>query len=132
MDLEPDHAEFLGSHQFGVLSTGRRDGSPQSSLIGYLWDGRELVTTFRASSAKYHNVRRQPRVAFVVQDGRRALTLYGDGRLVEQDPERAESFGKILESYGMPPQTTDELTATLDAEQRVVMRITPTHSDLHE
>ena len=132
MELESEHAEFLGSHQFGVLSTGRRDGSSQSSLIGYLWDGTELVTTFRATSAKYHNVGRQPLVAFVVQDGRRALTLYGEGRLVEHDPERAESFGKILEAYGMPAQTPDELTATLDAERRVVLRVTPTHSDLHE
>jgi PPOX class probable F420-dependent enzyme len=126
MQLTPEQAEFLGSHQWAVLSTGRRDGSPQSSLIGYCVDGDDVVLTFRRSSAKYHNVARQPRVVLLVPDGRTAITVYGDGELVEQDPDRADAYAKILASFGAPVSPREDLVRSLDEEDRTILRIHPT------
>jgi Pyridoxamine 5'-phosphate oxidase len=57
-DLE---LEFLSTHRWAVLATGRRDGSPQQAMVGYTLDGegRILVST-RAVNAKWHNALRQP------------------------------------------------------------------------
>ena len=88
-----------------MLSTGRRDGSPQTSLIGYCLDGGDAVITFRRSSAKYKNMVRQRRVALLVPDGRTAVTVYGDGEFVEQDPARVDDYAKILASFGAPDLT---------------------------
>ena len=76
----------MNDHKFAVLSTGRRDGSPQASMVGYVHDRGDILVVFRRSSAKYHNIARQPRVVLSVPDGRRVLTVYGDGVLVEKDP----------------------------------------------
>jgi PPOX class probable F420-dependent enzyme len=118
-------ATFLSEHQWAVLSTGRRDGSPQSSIIGYCWDGSDVLVTFRRSSAKYHNIRRQPRVALLAVDGRQGVTVYGDAELVEHDPARVEAFAAIMASFGAPEAPHDELTRRLDEEQRVIIRIHP-------
>ncbi len=126
MEPSPEEAEFLGSHQWAVLSTGRRDGSPQASMIGYRWDGGDVVLTFRRSSAKYHNVARQPRVVMVVPDGRAAITVYGDGELVEQDPARVDAYAAILVSFGAPESPRDDMVRSLDEEDRVILRIHPT------
>ena len=126
MEVSPEEAEFLRSHQWAVLSTGRRDGSPQASLIGYLWDGEDVVLTFRRSSAKYHNVVRQPRVVMVVPDGHAAITVYGDGELVEQDPGRVDAYAAILASFGAPEVPREEMVSSLDAEDRTILRIHPT------
>jgi len=132
MGLSPEHAEFLAEHKFSVLSTGRRDGSPQASMVGHTSDGTDVLVVFRRSSAKYHNIRRQARVVLSVPDGRRLLTIYGDGELIETDPERVTAFQAILSSYGMPEQPADELAKSMDDENRVILRIHPTAVDLHE
>jgi PPOX class probable F420-dependent enzyme len=126
MDLSPDAAEFLASHQWAVLSTGRRDGSPQSSLIGYHWDGEDVLVTFRRASAKYRNVVRQARVVMVVPDGRTAVTVYGDAELVEDDPARADAYAAIVASFGAPAAPREETVRRLDDEDRTVIRIHPT------
>jgi PPOX class probable F420-dependent enzyme len=126
MDLSPDAAEFLASHQWAVLSTGRRDGSPQSSLIGYHWDGEDVLVTFRRASAKYRNVVRQARVVMVVPDGRTAVTVYGDAELVEDDPAPADAYAAIVASFGAPAAPREETVRRLDDEDRTVIRIHPT------
>ena len=132
MELTPEHVEFLTEHKFSILSTGRRDGSPQASMVGHAADGNDVVVTFRRSSAKYRNIGRQPRVVLSVPDGRRVLTIYGDGELVEKDPERADGFARILASYGAPEQPREQLIKSLDDEDRVVLRIHPTAIELHD
>ena len=102
MDVTAEHRDYLQEHRFGVLSTGRKDGSPQASMVGCFFDGDDILVTFRRGSAKYHNISRQPRVASSVPDGRRSLTVYGTGELLEDDPGRVDVFQAILVSYGMP------------------------------
>ena len=130
MELTPEHVEFLTEHKFSILSTGRRDGSPQASMVGHAADGNDVVVTFRRSSAKYRNIGRQPRVVLSVPDGRRVFTLYGDGELVESDPERVDGYARILASFGAPEQSREQLTKSMDDEDRVVLRIHPTAVEL--
>jgi PPOX class probable F420-dependent enzyme len=129
--IDPDVAAFLAEHQWAVLSTGRRDGSPQASLVGYCWDGADVLVTFRRSSAKYHNIRRQPRVALLAFDGRKGATVYGDGELVEQDPARVDAYAAILASFGAPTTPREEMVRSLDDEDRVILRLHPVTTMLH-
>jgi PPOX class probable F420-dependent enzyme len=132
MELTPEHVEFLAEHKFSILSTGRRDGSPQASMVGHAHDEDDVVVTFRRASAKYRNIRRQPRVVLSVPDGRRVLTIYGDGELVENDPERIDGYARILASFGAPEQSREQLTNSMDDEDRVVLRIHPTAVELQD
>jgi len=132
LEFTTEQAEYLTAHQWATLATGRKDGSPQVSMIGYALDGNELLVTFRRASAKYRNISRQPRVALVVADGRRALTVYGEAELIEQDPRRVEVFAQILGRFGAPASPHDELARQLDGEGRVVARIHTTGAELHE
>jgi PPOX class probable F420-dependent enzyme len=132
VEVTSEHEAFMKEHRFGVLSTGRRDGSPQASMVGFLFDGQDLLVVLRSTSAKYHNMSRQPRVVLGVSDGRRLLTIYGDAEILEKDPERVDGFQAILKSYGMPETPPGDLAATMDEEQRVVVRIHPRSMELHE
>ena len=132
MTLKPEHVEFLREHKFSILSTGRRDGSPQASMVGHATDGNDVLVVFARTTAKYRNIVRQPRVALSVPDGRRVLTIYGDGELVEKDPDRVDAFRLILGAFGVPEQQRDEMAKGIDAEGRVILRIHPSSVDLHD
>ena len=70
IDVDLDRAalrdHLAGAHQW-VLSTTRRDGRPQMSLVtgGMIADGRLAIATY-PSRAKTKNARRDPAVSVLV------------------------------------------------------------------
>ena len=131
MDITEEQQQYLAGHQWAVLATGRKDGSPQTSMVAYVWNGGHLLITFRRGSAKRHNIARQPRVSVLVPDGRRALTVYGEAELLEEGPDRVDAYAAILAGFGVTP-APDDLEAQMDTEERVAVRIRPGQLDLHE
>lgn len=41
--MTDDARSFLHDHRWAVLATGRRDGSPQQSMVGYSVDGEQRL-----------------------------------------------------------------------------------------
>ena len=122
-----EQRQFLEGHVWGVLATGRADGSPQQSLVGYALDGegRILVLT-QAVTAKWRNALRRPRVSFVVPDGRRYVVVYGTAEAVDEDPERAELSADVLAAVrGTDRPDPASIVEWLDADERRILRITP-------
>jgi|SRR5215213_1584347 len=131
MDVTAEQQEYLAGHQWAVVSTGRKDGSPQTSMVAYVWDGDHLVVTFRRASAKRHNMSRQPRVSVLIPDGRRALTVYGEAELLEDGPDRVNAYAAILAGFGVSPPP-DDLASQMDTEGRVAARIRPEQLTLQD
>lgn len=127
--------EFLRSHVWAVLATGRRDGSPQQSMVGYVVDdaGR-LVISVKAYTAKWKNARRQPLVSLTVPDGRVHLVVYGTAEAIDTEPERASLTADVFArlSNGGPRPDPSALVPMLDEQQRTVLRVTPTKVTFHE
>jgi PPOX class probable F420-dependent enzyme len=127
-EWDPDHLTFATDHLWAVLATGRSDGSPQQSMIGYVVDDEgRLVISAKAYTAKWKNAVRQPRVSITVPDGRAHLVIYGTAETIDADPLRAELTAEVFAALGggdRPDPAT--LVDTLNEQQRTVIRITPT------
>jgi PPOX class probable F420-dependent enzyme len=129
-----EQRRFLADHVWGVLATGRADGSPQQSMVGYVLDeaGRILVLT-QAVTAKWRNAMRQPRVSFTVPDGRVHVVVYGVAEGIDADPERAELSADVLAAVRRTDRPDPgSLIGWLDADERRVLRITPHKALSHE
>lgn len=132
-DWDPDHRTFADEHTWAVLATGRRDGSPQQSMVGYLVDeeGRIAIST-KAYTAKWGNALRQPRVSLTVPDGRQHLVIQGTAEPIETEPRRSELtaplFGRM---FGGDPIDPESMIPTLDEQQRTVLLITPDKVTFH-
>lgn len=61
--LAPSHLALLASLHLGVLITIKRDGRPQSSNVGYMYDEatRRISISTTADRFKVANLRRDPR-----------------------------------------------------------------------
>ena len=75
--MTQEQQEYLSNHQWAVLATGRKDGSPQISQIAYHWNGEDFAVSIKSYTAKWKNALRQPRVAMLIHDDRRQLVVYG-------------------------------------------------------
>jgi len=127
-DWDPHQLVFLRAHTWGVLATGRSDGSPQQSMIGYAVDddGR-LIISAKSYTAKWNNAVRLPKVSLTVPDGRIHLVIYGDAETIDEDPLRAELTAQVFGALtGNPVPDPATITGLLDEQQRTVLRITPT------
>ncbi|MFL5654795.1 MAG: pyridoxamine 5'-phosphate oxidase family protein [Ktedonobacteraceae bacterium] len=51
----PKVQKILQSKEFAHLATIRRDGSPQSSPMWFVWDGEYIKFTHTTNRKKYHN-----------------------------------------------------------------------------
>ena len=127
--LTPEQDEYLREHRLGVLGTGRQDGSPALATVLYDYNGTDIVTSMIETSAKWRNALRQPRVALAVLDGRKQLVAYGRAEAQPDGPGRLEAMrrirAKMRRREGEPEPDDAALEASMDAEGRVVLRITP-------
>ena len=126
--LDAGQRTFLRAHRWGVLATGRADGSPQQSMVGYTIDGDDrVVISAKAYTAKWRNAQRQPKVCLTVADGRAAVIVYGTADCIDRDPLRAELTADVFAALaGEDRPEPAALVPTLDEQQRTVLRITPT------
>jgi pyridoxine/pyridoxamine 5'-phosphate oxidase len=86
---------FLKERRLGVLATGRRDGSPQQTIVAYSFDGKDIVVSTGSDTAKVKNIRKQPRVSLAVTDGPRCVVVYGRARLLQGAEAEAYRGGPI-------------------------------------
>jgi len=123
-----DADKWLRDHSLCTLATGRRDGSPQLSLVSYQYDGKDIVISTADDRAKWLNSKRLPRVSLLVQDGRQYVLVYGPAEHVESDPERLE-LTKRVPGYQrrLDRHHGDEhaVVAELNAEKRAILRVIP-------
>lgn len=125
---------FLDAHKWGVLGTVRRSGAPHQSMVGYVVDQQDrIVVSTKAYTAKWRNVRRDRRVSFTVVDGRAHLVVDGESEPIETDPERAELSADVFATLADTDRPDPaSLVATLDEQQRTIIRITPQRAHFHE
>ncbi len=118
---------YLAERQLCVLGTGRRDGSPQLSMVTYLFDGARFLISVTTDRAKYWNAQRQPRVSILVPDGRRQVIAYGTAEILE-GRDRDDAIIAIRAHQGDPlpaDYDLDRFSRRLDELRRRVLRITP-------
>ena len=120
-----EQRDYLESHNLAVLATGRRDGSPQVSMVLYAVDGDDIVISVKSYTAKWKNALRQPKVALVVHDGRKQLIVYGTATGIDADPDRAELSADVWAVMLGERPDPSEIVESLDEQQRTVLRITP-------
>lgn len=126
--------EFLTANHNGALTTFRRRGAAQMSIVtcGIYGDGVAFTTT--ADRAKLRNLRRNPRCTILVgtEDWRNFVVLEGEARLVGTDTAGADEYRETLrEVYRAAagrehPDWPEYDQAMLD-DGRYAVIVTPAH-----
>lgn len=92
--LPESHKDLLERANFAHLATIRPDGSPQSSVMWFSWDGEVLKLTHTKNRQKFANLQNEPRVALSVLDPEnpyRFLEVRAKLESIEDDDAEAPS-----------------------------------------
>jgi PPOX class probable F420-dependent enzyme len=120
-ELPESHRDLLERPLFAHLATLRPDGSPQSSVMWFAWDGHRARFSHTSTRQKYRNLVRDGRISFHLQDPDNPYrTLEVRGRVESMDPDSDAAFYRSLqERYGLE-------APVFDADIRVVIVVEPT------
>ncbi len=75
---------FLNGVYFGKIATVRKDGSPHVTPIWYMLDEGKLIVNTTTDRVKYRNIKRDPRVSFLVDDGYPYIMIQGKARIATE------------------------------------------------
>jgi PPOX class probable F420-dependent enzyme len=115
------HADLLDKPTFAHLATVRPDGSPQSSVMWFAWDGELIRMTHTKTRQKFRNLAEEPRVALSIadpDDQYRFLEVRGTVESVVDDDAEASFYQSLQKRYGQSYPIGD-------ADVRVILTIRP-------
>lgn len=120
----------------GVLTTLKRDGTPQMSIVGFAYDDQDRLIRISVtdSRAKTRNLRRDPRASLLVTPPsmRGYVVLEGTAELtpVARQPDDA-TVDELVDLYrtiaGEHPDWAEFRQAMVN-ERRLVLRIAVSHT----
>jgi len=119
--LPASHADLLDRPLFAHLATIRPDGSPQSSVMWFAWDGELLRFTHTSTRQKFKNLEHEPRVALSIadpDDEYRFLEVRGTVESITPDDADASFYHSLQVRYGNEYPIPD-------ADVRVVVAVRP-------
>ena len=119
-EVPASHADLLDKPTFAHLATVRPDGSPQSSVMWFDWDGSRIRLTHTSTRQKFANLSDEPRVALSIadpDDPYRFLEVRGTVETIEAD-QGAEFYQSLQRRYS-------NVYPIEDADVRVIITIRP-------
>ena len=76
--------EFLRRKLFAKLGTLKKNGYPHVTPIWYMYEEGRIFVNTTTNRVKYHNIERDPRVSFLVDDGYPYLMVLGKARIAKE------------------------------------------------
>ena len=120
-EVPASHVDLLDKPMFAHLATVRPDGSPQTQVMWFVWDGERIRMTHTKTRQKYRNFQREPRVALSIADPAnpyRFLEVRGVVERIDDDDAQASFYQGLQERYGKSYPIPD-------AAVRVILNIRP-------
>ena len=94
---------FLEQPRNAIVGTNRRDGAPQLSPVWFIFENGLYYIGITRGTAKYHNLRRDPRISLCIDGGHgdsRAVMVSGTVILIEKsDPRQQEMRQRLIRHY---------------------------------
>ena len=102
--VKPDQIDsFLREPRHAIVGTVGRDGAPQLSPVWYIYEEGRFYIGITGDTAKYRNLRRDPRISLCIDGGRedvRTVIVAGTVELYEKaHPLQASMRWRLISHY---------------------------------
>ena len=123
-ERERERERHLAATVNAVVATIRRDGTIQLSPNWYLWTGDAVLVSTTRSTAKVHNIRRDPRVTVCIDDAEsgRYVSIAGTAEVIE-DERVPELSHALIAKYVAAEEVQRHWQRINRNHDRVIIRI---------
>lgn len=125
--IGPEAEAFLLARPTATLGTLFDDGSPQASVVWYLWEDGAFVVSTVSWTAKWRNLLGDPRCSICIEepDSGRMVVAYGSAECVDGDVESATR--RLVAKYYDDEREVDAHMGRIfgSHDERVLIRVRP-------
>ena len=127
MPSEDKITAFLAEPRNVIVAGTRADGRPHATPNWFYWDGAHFYGSTTSDRVKARLFTRDPRAEFLVDDatGFSYVLTFGTVEVRADLAAEQDHFRAIRVKHGREVPGDDELLASLEAEQRVMLVFTP-------
>lgn len=113
LNMSPQVRDLLESEQVAWLTTVAASGTPQPTIVWFVWDGDAITVFSQPDSKRIHNLKENGRVSFHFNTDKTGsfeavitgpTILIADGANAEAARLIPKKYGAALESLGMTPE----------------------------
>lgn len=130
--MSPEEVDaFLDSSKSLIVATLDREGAPHLTVLWFARQGDTILFETYGSSQKVLNLRRDPRITVLCEQGEtyqelRGVSIQGSVDIVDSGPRLEELMAVIIErnTPGLPPETLATHVAAM-IQKRVVVVVHP-------
>jgi PPOX class probable F420-dependent enzyme len=128
-EMTPDEVRSFLSHgtRTAKVATVMKDGQPHVMPVWFVLDGEQIVFTTGANSVKGRNLRRDPRVALLVDDESPPYAfIHGRGRVtIHEDLDELLRFATAIGARYMGEDRAEEFGKRNAVPGELLVRVTP-------
>jgi PPOX class probable F420-dependent enzyme len=120
-------SDFLAEPRNVIVAGVKRDGRPHLSPNWFFWDGERFFISTTRDRVKFKIFSRDPRVELIVDDatGHRYARVSGTVEILTDVSSNLPMNRAIREKHGMQVPADEELAASLIADNRILLAVTP-------
>ena len=123
---DPAIRAFLERPRFATLSTVNADGAPFSAVVWYALDGDRIIFNSADGRRWPANLRRDPRVAIMVEEGYNYVQIIGRVHIIDDQEAAQAQMARITARYITKPEILAERIAEFKRQTRIGFELTPT------
>ena len=117
--LNDEVRRFLEEPRFAVVATINDDGTPQQTVVWFELQGDEIMMNTARGRVKDRNLRRDPRLALVVEDGYRFVSIRGIARLVADQAVAQPDIRRLAVRYHDEATADRQVQDQFSKEERI-------------
>lgn len=123
----PAIRDFLGAPHYAVVATIDPDGAPHQAVVWYLVDGDEIVVNSADGRRWPANLRRDPRIGFIVEDELRYVSTRGVARAEDDQAIAQADIAAMARRYHPddPVEAETLIRDRFERQHRVSFRFRP-------
>lgn len=112
-----------------IVATTRGDGRPHVAPVWFMLDGEDILFTTGPASVKGVNLKRDARVALVVDDPELPLSyvLVEGMATFSDDPDEVRHWATLMAARYRGPDRAEEVGAQNSPPGELLVRVTPTN-----
>ncbi len=123
---DPAIRAFLERPRFATLSTVNADGAPFSAVVWYALEGDRILFNSADGRRWPANLRRDPRVAIMVEEGYNYVQIIGRVHIIDDQEAAQAQMAKITASYITKPEILAGRIAEFKKQTRIGFELSPT------
>ncbi|CAN5405967.1 hypothetical protein BH20CHL6_BH20CHL6_18800 [soil metagenome] len=117
--------------RFATIATLSEDGSPHQAVVWYVTTDDGVVINSLEGRAWPTNLRRDPRLSFVVEDGYEYVALRGKVELIADQDRAQADIAAMCRRHHTPEHAEDMIERLFRPQQRVSFVLRPESVSTH-